>query len=185
MVILLSERKSKNEKEITEILKKHGANHYSDKTISKGTDTFTCISIYKPTELLINNAVAVFTEKTIKFNKQIYPIGIVGVCEDSNKYALENFKKTKNAVITCGSNNKNTLTISSFSKNSVLVTLQRSIIDINGTRVEPCELKIRLLKPYNPYSILSSIAILLLHGIYPEEFWLKNIISGKNIPEVE
>lgn len=170
LVILLSERKSKNEKEITEILKKYGADHFSDKIIAEGNGTFTCISIYKPTELLVKNAVAVFIEKGARFNKQNYPIGVIGVCEDTNKNALENFKKSNNAVITCGINNKNTLTISSFSENNVLVTLQRSVIDIKGNRIEPCEFKIKLLKPYSPYSVLSVTAILILLGIYPTEF---------------
>ena len=185
LVILLSERKSKNEKEITEILKKYGANHYTDKTIFEGKNGFTCINIYKPTELLVKNALAVFIEKTTKFNKQKFPISIIGVCEDSNKNALENFKKWGNAVITCGINNKNTLTISSFSENSVLVTLQRSVIDLMGNRIEPCEFKIRLSKQYNPYSVLSSVAILILLGINPTEFWLNYKQLGKNIPEVE
>ncbi len=170
LVILLSERKSKNEKEIIEILKKYGCNHYNDKTITEGKGAFTCVSIYKPTELLIKNAIAVFTEKTAKFNKQNCPIGVIGVCEDSNKIALENFKKSNNAVVTCGINNKNTITISSFSENNVLVTLQRSLIDIKGNRIEPCEFKIGITKRYNPYSILSSTAILILLGIYPTEF---------------
>ncbi len=170
LVILLSERRSKSEKEIIEILKKYGANHFSDKEITEGNSTITCISIYKPTQLFVKNAVAVFTEKSAKFNKQNCPIGIIGVCEDTNKNALENFKKSNNAVITCGINNKNTLTISSFSENYVLVTLQRSVIDINGNRIEPCEFKIKLLKPYNPYSVMSVTAILILFGIYPTEF---------------
>lgn len=169
-MILLSERKSKYEKEIVEILKNYGADHFSDKIIAKGVGSFTSISIYKPTELFLKNGVAVFTEKTNKFNKQNFPIGIIGICEDTNKNALENFKKSNIAVITCGINNKNTITISSLCENNVLVTLQRSIIDINGNHIEPCEFKISLLKQYNPYSILSVTAILIIHGIYPTEF---------------
>lgn len=182
---MLSERKSKNEKDIIEILKKYGADYYSDKVINEGNGTFTCISIYKPTELSVKNAIAIFTEKTTKFYQQNHPISVIGVCEDTNKNALENFKKSNNAVITCGINNKNTLTISSFNKNYVLVSLQRSVIDINGNHIEPCEFKIKISKAYNPYPILAVTAVLILYGIYPTEFWLKITILGKNKFEVD
>ncbi len=170
LVILFTERKSKYEKEIIEILEKYGANHFSDKSISDNGGSFTVISIYKPTSLSIKNAIAVFLEANEKFIFQVYPIGIIGICEDTNIPALENFKQNHNAVITCGICNKNTLTISSFGEKYVLVTLQRAIIDLKGNKIEPREYKISLTKPYSEYSILSATAILITKGIYPESF---------------
>ncbi len=170
MVILLTLRKSKYEEEIVEILKNYGADHFCDKSITVGGSKLTCISIYKHTELNLKNAVAIFTDKTSRFSLQKFPIGVIGVCEDSNKTALENFKKSNNAVITCGINNKNTITISSLTTDSALITLQRSVIDINGNRLEPCEFKIRLSKPYAAFSIMAATAALILNGISPTEF---------------
>ncbi len=170
MIILLTERKNEYEKEIVEILEKYGADHFSDKILSKKGGNLTAISLYKPTKLSLNTAVAIFLGKSIKFSRQIYPIGIIGICEDTNKLALSSFKKSNNAVITCGINNKNTITISSFGKSSVLVTLQRSVIDIKGNRIEPCEFKIKLSKQYLPYSVLAATAALILNGIKPNVF---------------
>ncbi len=170
MVIIFTERNNQYEKEIIEILKNHGADHYSDKTISENGGNLKVISIYKHTHLSVKNIIALFLENKNKFEKQIFPIGTIGICEDVNKEALGNFKKSNNTVITYGTNNKNTLTISSFAENKVLVTLQRTIINSNGKKIEPCEFKIKLTKQYSPYSILSSTAILILNGINPKQF---------------
>lgn len=170
MVILLSNRKSKREKEIVKILKKYGGNFISDKILSENGGKFTIISIYKKTEISLDKGIAVFVEKNIRFKEQKLPIGIVGICEENDKTALEIFKKSHNAVITCGINNKNTVTLSSISEDTLFATLQRSVYDINGNLLEPCELKIKLTENFSPFSVICSVIILLYHGIIPEEF---------------
>ena len=112
----------------------------------------------------------VFVEKNLRFLEQKFPIGILGVCEENNRTALETFKKSKNAVITCGINNKNTITLSSITDNTLLATLQRSIYDVNGNVLEPCEFKINLTEAFSPFAIMSSVAVLLYNGIIPQEF---------------
>ncbi len=170
VVILLSERKSKIEKEIIEILQKYGGNHISDKNITETQSKFTIITVYKKTEITLNKGAVVFVEKTHRFKEQKFPIGIIGICEEKNKTAFETFKKSNNAVITCGINNKNTVTLSSINKDNLLITLQRSLIDINGNHIYPCEFKIKLTKAYAPFSIMSAATVLLLNGITPQEF---------------
>ena len=170
MIIIPTQRKSKYEAEIIEILTKYGISHYCDKHIISGSKNLTCISIYKPTEICVKNAVAIFTEKTTRFNSQEFPIGVIGVCEDNNKNALLCFKKSGNAAITCGINNKNTITISSITEKNVIVTLQRSVIDANGNRLEPMDFKIIITKKYSPYSIMATTIALILNGITPLEF---------------
>ncbi len=170
MVILLTERKSKTEKEILEILKKYGANHISDRLISDNGGKFTIVSIYKKTEILLNKGTVVFTENSKRFKEQKFPIGIIGICEERNKTAFETFKANNNAVIVCGINNKNTLTISSINKETFIATLQRSIIDNNGNQISPYEFKIKLTKSYSPFAVMASATILLLNGITPNEF---------------
>lgn len=170
MVILLSSRNSKCEKEIVEILKNNGANHISDRNIDTNHGNLTAISIYKKTDLNLKNAVAIFVEKSQRFTLQKFPIGIIGIAEDNNKAALSNFKKSGNAVITCGINNKNTITISSLNHENALVTLQRSIIDLNGNIVDPAEYKITLSKQYTPFSIMACAITLILKGIEPTLF---------------
>ncbi len=169
MVILFSNRKSKTEYEILEILKNFGATHISDNNIFSGDQKFTVVSIYKKTNLKINKGIAVFTDDTLRFKEQYLPFGITGICEENNRHALDIFSKNKTSVITCGMNAKNTVTVSSFNTENLLISLQRAISIPYGTLIEPAEFKIKLKKQYKPFSIMASTTILLLLGIYPTE----------------
>lgn len=170
MIIIPTQRNSKYENEIVEILKKYGVNYYCDNHIYEGSENITCISIYKPTKIFAKNAVVIFTEKTTRFITQELPISAIGICEENNKIALSCFKKNRNAVLTCGINNKNTVTISSITDKNVMITLQRSVIDLNGKCLEPMEFKIINTKKYLPYSIIAAAIALILNGIIPSEF---------------
>ncbi|MBR6533796.1 MAG: hypothetical protein IKT44_05145 [Clostridia bacterium] len=170
MVILFSKQKSKCEKELAKILGKYGGNFISDKILNNMGEKFNIVSFYKKADVSIEKGVAVFLDKNLRFKDQKLPIGIVGICEENDKTALEIFKKSHNSVITCGINNKNTVTLSSISQDTLFATLQRSVYDINGNLLEPCELKIKLTENFSPFSVICSVIILLYHGIIPEEF---------------
>lgn len=170
MVLLFSSRKSKTEKEIIEILKSYGGAHISDREIVENNNTFTIVSFYKVSELNINGGVAVFCDDTEKFLPQTLPQNIIGICEDNNKTALSVFQKNGVSVISCGMNSKNTITISSLGNNQLFATLQRSVTDNSGSDVEPAEFKIKLKNQYQPFSVMASVAVLLLNSIKPNEF---------------
>ncbi len=170
MVVLFSERKSNIEKEIIEILKKCGGDYISDKTVHSTNGLFTVVSEHKITDIKINAGAAVFTDDTDRFRGQILPNGIIGICESQNRSALEIFEKNKTPVISCGMNPKNTLTVSSLNENNVSLSLQRTITTLSGMDTEPFEFNIKLAKTYNPFSIMASAAVLLVHGILPENF---------------
>lgn len=170
MVILFSGRKSKTEKEIIEILETYGANYISDKSVSENSGNFTIISTYKKTDIKLEKGIAVFIDDTDRFEKQTFPIGIIGICEDTNTVALEKFKKSGIAVISCGMNLKNTITLSSINDNGLFAVLQRTVTDNSGKTIDPCEFKIKLNKEYSPFAIMASVAVLLINGIFPKEF---------------
>ena len=160
MVLLFSSRKSKTEKEIIEILKSYGGAHISDREIVENNNTFTIVSFYKVSKLNINGGVAVFCDDTEKFLPQTLPQNIIGICEDNNGVS----------VISCGMNSKNTITLSSLGNNQLFATLQRSVTDNSGSDVEPAEFKIKLKNQYQPFSVMASVAVLLLNSIKPNEF---------------
>lgn len=168
MVILLSDRKSKYEKEIIEILKKHGAQHISDKFIGDGK--FTILSIYKKCEWQINKGIVVFLDEGKRFIEQEIPIGFIGVCDENNTTALSIFKKNKISVICCGLGGKNSITLSSLGNDALFACLQRNIQKNDGKIIEQGEYKIKLTKSYLPFSIMASVAILLLNNETPNEF---------------
>lgn len=170
MVILFSGRKSAVEREIIEILCKYGANYISDKAVSAGDGGFTIISEYKKTDINLKNGIAVFIDDTDRFENQVFPDGITGICEDKNITALGIFKASGIPVISCGMSAKNTVTLSSLSSGSLLASLQRTVTDLSGGEVEPGEFKIRLTKPYTHFAVMASAAVLLLSGIVPDVF---------------
>jgi len=170
MVILFSGRKSETEKEIIEILCSYGGDYISDKTVRREKGFFTVISEYKKTDLKLKKGIALILDDTERFEGQIFPQGIIGICEDTNQKALQLFEKSKVPVISCGMSSKNTVTLSSLNSETLLTALQRTVTDITGKDIEPGEFKIRLTKGYHPFSVMASVAVLLLFGISPKEF---------------
>ncbi len=169
MVILLSERKSKTAKEISEILASYNADFINDKTVIKIGGPFCVVNIFKPCEIKLSKGIAVICDNSKRFKNQALPINIIGVCEDNNQNAVEIFHKNRVAVISCGINSKNTVTFSSLTENFFVLSLQRSFYSKDGKKQEPTELKIKLKRKYEPFSILASATILLYFGITPTE----------------
>lgn len=170
MVILLSDRKNRCEKEITEILTGVGANYISDKAVFSGTEQITIISSYKKTDLKMKKGIALILDDTERFSGQSFPNGMIGICEDTNKTALSLFKESNIPVISCGMGSKNTVTLSSLNSSSLLASLQRTVTDCKGNDIFPGEFKIKLSEDYTPFAVMAAAAVLLLNGITPETF---------------
>lgn len=170
MVILFSGRNNKIEKEIIEILTGCGANYISDKAVFSGSEPITIISEYKKTDLKIKKGIAVLIDDTDRFKNQTFPPSVIGICEENNLKAIELFSKNPIPVICCGMGTKNTITLSSINSDTLLTTLQRTVTDIKGNEIEPEEFKIKLKKNYQPFSVMASVAVMLLCGVIPKEF---------------
>ena len=130
MVLLFSNRKSKLEKEIRDILTAFGADFITDKSVSATGGFFTVAVCYKKTEINIKKGIALMLDDTKRFEGQIFPDGIIGICEDSNTSALSLFKSNHLPALTCGISHKNTVTFSSIGEKEFILTLQREIFDI-------------------------------------------------------
>lgn len=162
MVIIFSNRKSKLEKEIVEILIACGADVISDKSVVSAGGFFTLAICYKKTEITSKKAIAIFVDDSTKFINQVLPDEVIGICEDKNINALENFKRNKVAVVTCGNNPKNTITLSSIEDGNYILTLQRQITNLKGNILYPADYKITLEKQYSPEAVMLSGAVLCL-----------------------
>ena len=158
MIILVSESKNKIEEEIREILI-NSLKQPNIITLNKNSDLNS--NIKNGIIIILDNAKD-FADKSIN--------GMVGICEDCNKNAIDIFSKNNMPVITCGMNVKNTVTFSSINDNSLIVSLQRVITDSKGKEIEPTEFKLILTKDYNIFSVMASVSVLLLNGIFPSAF---------------
>ena len=164
MVILFSNRKSKLEKEILEILITCGADFISDRLVISTGGFFTATVCYKKTQINAKKAIILILDDSEKFKNQILPLGVIGICEDTNQNALNIFKENKVPVITCGNNHKNTITISSIENNQYILTLQRQITDLKGNVILPTDYKITLDNKYSPEAVMLCGAVLCLEN---------------------
>ena len=164
MVILFSRCKSTVQKEIADILYKFGGDLIEDKRIKLGSGDFTVLSVTKPQQLLLKNSIVVFCDENEKFENQVLPKGIIAICDSQNKIALGILKKNGVAAVTCGNSSKNTVTIASITDNSAIISLQRTLYDIKGKKIEPADFKIKLPPKFSPFSVMAAVAVLLLCG---------------------
>jgi nitrogen regulatory protein PII-like uncharacterized protein len=75
---------------------------------------------------------------------------------------LKLLKDVEANVITCGFNSKTTITASSINQDSILVSIQRNIININGKEIEQQDKKIDINGKFNVDNMLGIIAILTI-----------------------
>lgn len=164
MVVILSDRENKTEKEIIRMLSALGAAVISDGKILETGSSFTVVASHRKTQIKAKSGIVIATDGIKKFKNQRLPRGVIGICSESNMSALDLFKKNGISVITCGVGTKNTLSVSSINENGMLLCLQRSIIDANGCVLEPCELKIKPSGKTELFSCLAAEAVRLIYN---------------------
>lgn len=164
MIVILSDKKSRTEKEISEFLYAHGGDFISDRVIHRSCGSFTVIELHRKTNLKIDKGIIIITGSCENFGEQRLPPGMLGICEYGNRGALTLFKKNRIPVIGCGMDSRSTVTISSFSENTLIVSLRRTVTDINGIELEPSELKLNLNTEYKSFSAMAAATALLLLG---------------------
>jgi len=168
MVILFSDRKSVEEREIVQILTDSGATYISDKEIKSGKNSITVFSAYKKTNLNIKKGIVIMLGGEKRFYQQKLPVYTIGICDSLDKEAVNFFANNTVLVISCGMGRKNTVTFSSIDEDKALLTFQRTLTDIYGNTIEPAEYKNKLKNKYREFSVMASATILLLYGIKPE-----------------
>ena len=66
-------------------------------------------------------------------------------------------------VITYGFNNKSTFTVSSITENSLIICLQRIILNRNGEKIEPQEYSLKVDENVEKYAIIATQMIRILY----------------------
>lgn len=164
MVFVLSNKENKTEKEIAEMLKQLGVSVVTESGIFEKTSDFTAFFLHNVTKIVAEQGVVIATDNLKKFKNQCFSKGFIGVCSENNKNALKFFKKNKLSVITCGTGTKNTLSVSSIEDSSMLLCLQRSIANIKGNIIEPCEIKVTFKNHQNLFSLLAVVSALIYYS---------------------
>lgn len=107
----------------------------------------------------------IFKSETPVLNYSALPEMFCAVVESSNINAISILNNSKTEVVACGFSNKDTLTFSSVTEDSLVVSLQRSLKNVYDITVEPNEVPINLTSEIGHYALLSAIVTLILCGI--------------------
>ncbi len=165
MVLLFSSRKSKLKQEICEILTARGADYFCDNCCFATGGCFCIYNFFKAPEIKLKRGIALIIDNAEKFKNLSLPLGTLGVCFENDKSALRILQKSGCYTVTCGNNSKNTLTLSSIMEKDYIISLQRELTDINGSKLCAQDFKISVEKSYSNEAVLLATAVLCLLGL--------------------
>ena len=92
MVLVLSDKENKIEKEIAEMLKELSTSAAKDKGIHPISSDFTAVFIHQDIYIDAKCGIVIATDNLKKFKNQRLPKSFIGVCDENNKNALKFFK---------------------------------------------------------------------------------------------
>ena len=92
-----------------------------------------------------------------------YPERSIIIANSENPRQLAALKSLNNSVISCGNQKWDTISYSSYTSDSIMLSLNREITAFSGTQIEPLEIPLEFSKePHNIYNLLSFTALRLL-----------------------
>ena len=116
-------------------------------------------------QIELDSGIIVFKNSFHSSEKILIPEGFLSILEMKNFNAAEMLNGTGAAAITCGTSSKDTLSIAGIDEMSAALSLQRSVMTVDGKMLEPHDFTVRLLSKLSPTRILAVCAVLLLSGI--------------------
>jgi hypothetical protein len=145
-----------------------GVQYYSqDRLALLGDDKieFLLYDCEKLPRIEVNNGIIIF-KNSFHASEQIkIPTGFLCILEMKNVHAAELLNGSGTAAITCGTNPKDTLSIAGLDETSAALSLQRSVMTVDGGILEPHDFTVRLKSQLSPSRILAVCAVLLISGI--------------------
>ncbi|MBE6821501.1 MAG: hypothetical protein E7518_00090 [Ruminococcaceae bacterium] len=97
------------------------------------------------------------------------PDGFSCILDSQNLHAAAALRGSCAAAITCGTSSKDTISIAALDETSASLSLQRSILTISGTVLEPHDFTVSLRPSLGPHRVLAVCAVLLVCGIESSE----------------
>ena len=88
----------------------------------------------------------------------------IAVVDSSDQSLLEQVAQHRIKALTCGLSGADTLTLSSFTPDSAVISLQRQLEAFDGTVLEPFELPVIFSAHVEPFSLLSCAAVFCFLG---------------------
>lgn len=174
-VIIYGDEKEKETGEtIKRSLSHYGEVHYykSGETIfSSGGERgpFLIYELKEPHRLEGIKGLFIFKDKFSEFPLNLKDSEIMPVVSAQNPSAAELLNGTGKIAITCGTSQKDTLSIASLGLTTAVVSLQRYLTTISGRVIEPHDFQVKLKKETQVYPLLVACAALLMAEIQSVE----------------
>lgn len=145
-----------------------GVQYYSSERLSQFGDDAVRFLVYdceRLPQIELNTGIILFKNSFNSPEKIEIPSGFSCILEMKNIHAAEMLNRTGTAAITCGTSSKDTLSIAGLDEISAALSLQRSVMTMDGSILEPHDFMVKLLSKLSPNRILAVCAVLLISGI--------------------
>jgi len=145
-----------------------GVLYFSDTKATKYGDfndiSFTIYECDNLREISISDCIVIFKSKQTSDSLIKLSDTVISVTENSNYKAIKAIKGNNNLCISCGMSSNDSVTLSSISDTDATISIQRSITDINGKIIEPCDITVKLKHFCDGFALLSTLCALILSG---------------------
>lgn len=157
---------------LLDVLANYGGIQFYDgeRLIKAGKDNYPEFFLYESEKiphtklnggvLLFKNSFRFEPEQPPKISSEFIP-----VFESHNSHAAAALKGTGIVGVTCGTSQKDVLSIASLSDAGATVSLQRNVKILTGEVLEPLDITLQFKKPVSPFPLLAVCSVLLLSGI--------------------
>ncbi len=108
--------------------------------------------------LLLKNSVR--PQKPVKI-----PAGFLCVLESKNSAAAALLKGSACTAVTCGTGQRDTLSIAGLESTGATISLQRSLASLTGKMLEPHDFNVVFSQKHSPFQTLFVSAALLISGV--------------------
>lgn len=163
-VFIMCDKNSSTYSQIIEILKEYNFSIIDDNKAILNHGSKVAVKITSQKQITTTDSLLlVLNSKSFTLPKFIGNIKVI--CESANIKALNFLKNSEMSVIIVGTSKTDTVTFSSISTTKALISVQRSIKNINGKIIEPCEISVNFKRKYSNSAVICAAALLLVLGI--------------------
>lgn len=145
-----------------------GVLYFSDlKAIQYGSSSNTAFIIFecdKMCEISIPDCIVIFKSKQTSSCHIKLCNSTISIVESSNKKAIHSIGGNQNPCISCGMSSNDTVTLSSISDTDAIISIQRSIKELSGKTIEPCDVTVKQKNFCDGFALLSTFCTLALSG---------------------
>lgn len=169
-VILYGEIKDKSiTSKLCRVLSDYGGVlYFSDlKAIRYGAHTdvsFVVCECDKMCEISIPNCIVIFKSKQTNSCHIKLCKSAISIVESCNKKAIHAIGGNQNPCVSCGMSSNDTVTLSSICDTDAIISIQRSITEISGNIIEPCDVTVKQKNFCDGFTLLSTFCALTLSG---------------------